>query len=180
MAASSASKLFCVGTQRIRHDTAEQVHPYRRASGLILPITNWILKETTRQLADWQKISPDYEELMVSVNISGKHLSNDDLVYEVENVLADIEDRTAFPKARDHRKLGDGKCRTHDQRSPQSEGDRRPAEHRRFWYRIFFARVICIGCRSTRSRSIARSSRPSANTAKILRYCRRSSRSQRT
>ncbi|HUR97283.1 MAG TPA: EAL domain-containing protein, partial [Pyrinomonadaceae bacterium] len=50
--------------------------------------TVWILKETSTQLAQWQKISPEYKDLMVSVNISGKHLSNDDLVDDVEDVLA--------------------------------------------------------------------------------------------
>ncbi len=56
-------------------------------AGLIQPITVWILKETCGHLAEWQKIAPEYKDLMVSVNISGKHLSNDDLVEDVENVL---------------------------------------------------------------------------------------------
>ena len=57
-------------------------------SGLIVPITVWILQETTNQLAEWQKISPGHKDLIVSVNISGKHLSNDDLIDDVENALA--------------------------------------------------------------------------------------------
>ena len=61
--------------------------PVAEHSGLIQPITVWILNETCRQLAAWQKISPEYKDLMISVNISGKHLSNDDLVDDVENVL---------------------------------------------------------------------------------------------
>ncbi len=61
--------------------------PIAESSDLIKPITVWILKETTRQLAEWQKISPEYADLDVSVNISGKHLFNDDLVYDVEGVL---------------------------------------------------------------------------------------------
>jgi len=61
--------------------------PIAEQSGLIQPITVWILNETTMQIAKWQKISPDYKELMISVNISGKHLSNDDLIDDVENVL---------------------------------------------------------------------------------------------
>jgi len=63
--------------------------PVAEQSGLIQPITVWILRETSRQLAEWQKISPDYADLIVSVNISGKHLSNDDLIDDVENALAD-------------------------------------------------------------------------------------------
>ncbi|MEP7149369.1 MAG: bifunctional diguanylate cyclase/phosphodiesterase, partial [Acidobacteriota bacterium] len=61
--------------------------PIAEQAGLIQPITVWILRETSAQIAQWQKIAPEYEDLMVSVNISGKHLSNDDLVEDVENVL---------------------------------------------------------------------------------------------
>ncbi len=62
--------------------------PIAEESGLIIPITVWILEQTTKQLAVWQKIAPTYKNLIVSVNISGKHLSNDDLIYDVENALA--------------------------------------------------------------------------------------------
>ncbi|MGH9945664.1 MAG: putative bifunctional diguanylate cyclase/phosphodiesterase [Pyrinomonadaceae bacterium] len=63
--------------------------PIAEQSGLIQPITVWVLHETCRQMAEWQKISPDYRDLMISVNISGKHLSNDDLIDDVENALED-------------------------------------------------------------------------------------------
>jgi len=63
--------------------------PVAESSGLIQPITVWILQQTSRQLAEWQKISPEYNDLVVSVNISGKHLSKDDLIDDVENTLAD-------------------------------------------------------------------------------------------
>lgn len=62
--------------------------PIAEESGLIIPITNWILQETTNQLAGWQKIGPAHKELIVSVNISGKHLSKDELIDDVENALA--------------------------------------------------------------------------------------------
>ncbi|HRJ90332.1 MAG TPA: bifunctional diguanylate cyclase/phosphodiesterase, partial [Pyrinomonadaceae bacterium] len=61
--------------------------PIAENADLIQPITVWILHETTKQLAEWQKISAEYEDLMVSVNISGKHLSNDDLIDDVEAAL---------------------------------------------------------------------------------------------
>ncbi|MEO7672669.1 MAG: bifunctional diguanylate cyclase/phosphodiesterase [Pyrinomonadaceae bacterium] len=61
--------------------------PIAEESGLIQPITVWILNQTCMQLAKWQKISPDYENLIVSVNISGKHLSKDDLITDVLDVL---------------------------------------------------------------------------------------------
>ncbi|HQU86293.1 MAG TPA: EAL domain-containing protein [Pyrinomonadaceae bacterium] len=61
--------------------------PLAEDSGLIVPITIWILQETCCQLAKWQKISPSFENLMMSVNISGKHLTNDELIDDVEQAL---------------------------------------------------------------------------------------------
>jgi EAL domain-containing protein (putative c-di-GMP-specific phosphodiesterase class I) len=61
--------------------------PIAEDSGLIVPITIWILEETCRQLAKWQKSSPTYHNLIMSVNISGKHLSNDELIDDVEHAL---------------------------------------------------------------------------------------------
>lgn len=61
--------------------------PIAEESGLIIPITKWILEETTKQIATWQKISRATKNLIVSVNVSGKHLSKDELVDDVENAL---------------------------------------------------------------------------------------------
>lgn len=61
--------------------------PIAESSDLIQPITNWILLETTKQIAAWQKIGPDLADLEVSVNIAGRHLSSDDLSDQVENAL---------------------------------------------------------------------------------------------
>ena len=61
--------------------------PIAEDSGLIKPITVWILEEACRQMARWQKIGPGFAELIVSVNISSKHLSDNDLIYDVENAL---------------------------------------------------------------------------------------------
>jgi diguanylate cyclase (GGDEF)-like protein len=65
-----------------------QFIPIAEETGLIIPITDWILKETTVQIAAWQKISHAFRNLMVSVNISGKHLAADGLVGQVEKVLS--------------------------------------------------------------------------------------------
>ena len=61
--------------------------PIAEDSGLIKPITAWILEVACRQLSKWQNISPEYDGLIVSVNISGKHLSDNDLIVDVENAL---------------------------------------------------------------------------------------------
>ncbi len=64
-----------------------QFIPIAEDSGLIIPITKWILRETCRQITEWQKFSPVYENLLVSVNISGKHLADEDLVRDVAKAL---------------------------------------------------------------------------------------------
>ena len=61
--------------------------PIAEDSGLIQPITVWILHQTCRQLAEWQRIGPEYQDLIVSVNISGKHLSKDVLIDDVLGAL---------------------------------------------------------------------------------------------
>lgn len=61
--------------------------PIAEDAGLIQPITVWILHQTCEQLAKWQRIAPEYKNLIVSVNISGKHLSKDDLVDDVLSAL---------------------------------------------------------------------------------------------
>lgn len=61
--------------------------PIAEDSGLIKSMTVWILKEACNQLAHWQKLAPDYANMMVSVNISGKHLSDNDLIDDVGGAL---------------------------------------------------------------------------------------------
>ena len=64
-----------------------QFIPIAEDTGLIIPITRWILKETCRQFAHWQKMSHVNRGISVSVNISGKHLLDEDLVHDVEEAL---------------------------------------------------------------------------------------------
>jgi diguanylate cyclase (GGDEF)-like protein len=61
--------------------------PIAEDSGLIKPITVWILAEACSQLSKWQALAGDYRSLMVSVNISGKHLGNNDLIDDVGRTL---------------------------------------------------------------------------------------------
>ena len=56
-------------------------------SGLIVPITRWILNETCQQIAKWQNLSPSFQNLIVSVNISGKHLEDEGLIKDVKKAL---------------------------------------------------------------------------------------------
>ena len=63
-----------------------QFIPIAEDSGLIIPITKWILRQTCSQIAEWQKLA-SYDKLMVSVNISGKHLTDETLVTDVQKAL---------------------------------------------------------------------------------------------
>ena len=40
------------------------------------------------QLAEWQKISQTNDKIIVSVNISGKHLLDDSLINDVDEALS--------------------------------------------------------------------------------------------
>jgi diguanylate cyclase (GGDEF)-like protein len=64
-----------------------QFIPIAEDSGLIIPITKWILRQTCSQIAEWQKLSLSYQNLLVSVNISGRHLTDEDLTRDVSKAL---------------------------------------------------------------------------------------------
>ncbi|MGH9818668.1 MAG: putative bifunctional diguanylate cyclase/phosphodiesterase, partial [Pyrinomonadaceae bacterium] len=72
--------------------------PIAEDSGLITPITVWILGETCKQLKKWQQISPNCENLIVSVNISGRHLATNELVDDVGLALEDADLSPEFLK----------------------------------------------------------------------------------
>jgi diguanylate cyclase (GGDEF)-like protein len=61
--------------------------PILEDSGMIIPVTVWILAETCKQLTEWQSIAPCYRDLMMSVNISGKHLTDSRLVNDVKAAI---------------------------------------------------------------------------------------------
>jgi EAL domain-containing protein (putative c-di-GMP-specific phosphodiesterase class I) len=61
--------------------------PIAEESGMIQPITVWVLDQTCSQLARWHRMKHSDGRLIVSVNISGKHLSTDQLIDDVELAL---------------------------------------------------------------------------------------------
>jgi diguanylate cyclase (GGDEF)-like protein len=56
-------------------------------TGLIVPIGRWVLLEACRQAREWQTQYHHEIALMVSVNLSGKHLQQATLIEEVQEVL---------------------------------------------------------------------------------------------
>lgn len=61
--------------------------PVCEDTGLIVPVTLWILQEACEQTVAWQNMSPENESLMISINLSGKHFAQNDLVDQIRQIL---------------------------------------------------------------------------------------------
>jgi diguanylate cyclase (GGDEF)-like protein len=61
--------------------------PIAEETGLIVPIGEWILHRACAQLKRWQTRFPSDPPLTMNVNLSGRQLSDPDLVRRVERVL---------------------------------------------------------------------------------------------
>ena len=61
--------------------------PIAEETGLILPISWWVLHEACRQLSQWQKQYPSQPPLFVSVNFSSKQFSEVGLISRIEAIL---------------------------------------------------------------------------------------------
>lgn len=61
--------------------------PHAEETGLIIPIGEWILRESCRQLKEWQQRSEECSKLWVSVNVSSKQFLNTDMFALVADVL---------------------------------------------------------------------------------------------
>src|SRR6185436_1439908 len=60
--------------------------PVAEDMGLIAPIGEWVLGESCRQLKKWQEQFPA-DPLQISVNLSGKQLTQPDLVEQIKRIL---------------------------------------------------------------------------------------------
>ena len=65
--------------------------PVSEETGLIVPITLWMLRNTCQQMVEWQNLSPINKSLMISVNLSGKHFAHRDLVSQVKQIIDDTK-----------------------------------------------------------------------------------------
>ena len=61
--------------------------PVAESNGLIVPMTNWILMEACSQLSRWRWRSVLNRSLLMSINLSGKHFTQPDLVETVKSTL---------------------------------------------------------------------------------------------
>jgi len=61
--------------------------PVAEETGLVVPIGEWILAEACRQVRAWQGKHPRWETLGISVNVSGRQLSQGGLAVAVQRAL---------------------------------------------------------------------------------------------
>lgn len=63
--------------------------PVSEETGLIVPITLWMLRQSCLNVVRWQKKYPHNKDLVVSVNLSGKHFADENLVQQIGQILFD-------------------------------------------------------------------------------------------
>lgn len=61
--------------------------PVVEETGLIVPLGEWVLRESCRQVRQWQNEIPDRRNLTLSVNLSCKQFLQQDLAETVSNIL---------------------------------------------------------------------------------------------
>jgi diguanylate cyclase (GGDEF)-like protein len=65
--------------------------PLCEETSLILPMTFWVIREACEQMKKWQIMMPRSNSISVSVNISGKHFAESDLVEQIKQILAETD-----------------------------------------------------------------------------------------
>lgn len=58
-------------------------------TGLIIPLSWWILRTACRQMSHWQALFPDHRALTMSVNLSSKQFSMAGLAEQIQQILSE-------------------------------------------------------------------------------------------
>ncbi|HVE59546.1 MAG TPA: EAL domain-containing protein, partial [Pyrinomonadaceae bacterium] len=61
--------------------------PVAEETGLIVPITYWILEESCREVVRFQRLDMTRKPLFLSVNLSGKHFAHGDIVERIQDIM---------------------------------------------------------------------------------------------
>ena len=117
------------------------------STGLIDPLTDWVIDRALGQLAEWHARSLP---LTVAVNVSARNLRDDALPDRVFERLAGApRGRTPLPRDRDHRDRGNRRTRPAQPRSLERLRPRRCARlARRLRAGLHVARAARAACRS--------------------------------
>lgn len=65
--------------------------PVAEETGLIVQIGHWTLRESCRQLKQWQQQFPEYAALSMSVNLSSRQFTSTDLLDQIQSALTDFD-----------------------------------------------------------------------------------------
>jgi len=69
--------------------TPKEFIPLAEETGLIIPIDRWVLSEACQQMREWQQRIPQAQDLTISVNMSGKEVTQPDLLAVITQILQD-------------------------------------------------------------------------------------------
>ncbi|MDJ0557428.1 MAG: EAL domain-containing protein [Microcoleaceae cyanobacterium MO_207.B10] len=61
--------------------------PVAEETGLIVPLGEWILRESCQQMQEWQAKYPQAKNLKISVNLSGKQLKQKNIIKVINQVI---------------------------------------------------------------------------------------------
>ena len=73
------------------HSSLLNLIPIAEATGLIVPLGSWILKEACRQMYVWQLQFSELSNWKISVNISSKQLEKNDFVEQVQQIIQETK-----------------------------------------------------------------------------------------
>lgn len=65
--------------------------PLAEQTGLIIPLGRWVLREAARQLSEWNRDLPESRRLAVSVNLSGRQISDPRLLEEIQGIVEEFQ-----------------------------------------------------------------------------------------
>lgn len=70
--------------------------PIAEETGLIVPLGEWVLRESCRQVREWQHRFPVKNDLTISVNLSCKQFMQQDLAERIAKILRETELEARF------------------------------------------------------------------------------------
>lgn len=71
-----------------------QFIPLAEETGIILPIGQWVIEESARQIKEWMDLG--YDLFPIAINLSGKQFSQDGMIDLIKNILEKIQLHPAY------------------------------------------------------------------------------------